>query len=163
METLFAPWRMAYIANSDRHDGCIFCDFPREDRDAERLIIHRGQTCFVMLNAFPYNPCHLMVAPYRHTCDYPGLSDQELLEMHRLAGRGIRLLDKVVQPQGYNMGVNLGRIAGAGIDEHLHLHIVPRWSGDCNFMPVLSGTRVLPEALNESYAKLKEVWDLVGE
>ena len=158
MESIFAPWRMAYIAVSKEQEGCIFCDFPLEYRDEARLILHRGRTSFVILNAFPYNPGHLMVAPYRHTCEYEALSDEELLEMHRLAGRCIEALRRAMAPQGFNLGVNLGKVAGAGFEGHLHLHIVPRWNGDTNFMPVFSEVRVVAEELSETYRKLKEAW-----
>lgn len=158
VENIFAPWRMAYIAVSKDHEGCIFCDFPVEDRDEERLILFRGETCFVIFNAFPYNPGHLMVAPYRHTAEYELLTDAELLEMHRLAGKCIEVLRKTMNPQGFNLGVNLGKVAGAGFDGHLHLHIVPRWNGDTNFMPVFAEVRVVAEELSETYRKLKEAW-----
>ena len=158
MENLFAPWRMAYIAVSKEQEGCIFCDFPKEDNDERRLILFRGESAFVIFNAFPYNPGHLMVAPYRHTSEYESLSDVELLEMHRLAGRCISLLKKTMTPQGFNLGVNLGKVAGAGFDGHLHLHIVPRWNGDTNFMPVFADVRVVAEGLAETYRKMKEAW-----
>ncbi len=158
VENIFAPWRMAYIAVSKDHEGCIFCDFPVENHDEERLILFRGETCFVIFNAFPYNPGHLMVAPYRHTSDYELLTDAELLEMHRLAGKCIEVLRKTMNPQGFNLGVNLGKVAGAGFDGHLHLHIVPRWNGDTNFMPVFAEVRVVAEELSETYRKLKEAW-----
>ncbi|MBL3538693.1 HIT domain-containing protein [Aminivibrio sp.] len=159
MENIFAPWRMAYIQVSKNKDGCIFCDFPPEYRDEERLILHRGATCFVIFNAFPYNPGHLMVAPYRHTAEYELLSDEEMLEMHRLGGRCISVLKKVMNPQGFNIGINLGKVAGAGFDGHLHLHIVPRWNGDTNFMPVFADVRVVAEELAETYARMKEAWN----
>ncbi|WP_286933277.1 MULTISPECIES: HIT family protein [Aminobacterium] len=162
MESIFAPWRMAYISSSteEKEEHCIFCDFPKEDRDEDRLILFRGEKCFVMCNAFPYNPGHLMVAPYRHTALYENLLDEELLEMHRLAGHCLKVLKKVMAPQGFNLGVNLGRVGGAGFDGHLHLHIVPRWNGDTNFMPVLAETRVIPESLEQTYCKIKDAWSL---
>ncbi len=158
MENIFAPWRMAYIAVSKDQDGCIFCDFPKEENDEARLILFRGKACFIIFNAFPYNPGHLMVAPYRHTAEYEGLTDEELLEMHRLAGRCIEVLRKTMNPQGFNLGVNLGKVAGAGFDGHLHLHIVPRWNGDTNFMPVFADVRVVAEELTETYRKMKDAW-----
>lgn len=159
VENIFAPWRMAYIAVSKDQGGCIFCDFPKEDNDEARMILFRGETCFVIFNAFPYNPGHLMVAPYRHTAEYELLTDEELLEMHRLAGKCIVVLRKTMNPQGFNLGVNLGKVAGAGFDGHLHLHIVPRWNGDTNFMPVFADVRVVAEELAETYRKMKEAWD----
>ncbi len=158
MDHLFAPWRMAYIAASKNQEGCIFCDFPKENRDEERLILHRGKTCFIILNAFPYNPGHLMVSPYRHTAEYEHLTDMEMLELHRLGGRCVSVLKKVMSPQGFNLGINLGKVAGAGFDEHLHLHIVPRWNGDTNFMPVFSDVRVVAEGLDATYKKILEEW-----
>ncbi len=158
MDNLFAPWRMQYISAPKEGDGCIFCDLPLENRDEENLILFRGDSCFVIMNAFPYNPGHLMVAPYRHTAEYEALGNEELMEMQLLAGRCIRALKQSMSPQGFNMGVNLGKVAGAGFDGHLHLHIVPRWNGDTNFMPVFSEVRVVAECLGATYKKLKEAW-----
>ncbi|MFA6746844.1 MAG: HIT domain-containing protein [Aminobacterium sp.] len=163
MESIFAPWRMAYIANSSKQESCIFCDFPKMNEDEKNLIIYRGKCCFVICNAFPYNPGHLMVAPYRHTALYESLSDEDLLEMHHLAGHCLKVLKKVMNPQGFNLGVNLGKVGGAGFDGHLHLHIVPRWNGDTNFMPVLGDTRVIAESLEETYKKIKKAWPLSDE
>ncbi|MFA0887916.1 MAG: HIT domain-containing protein [Synergistales bacterium] len=156
METLYSPWRMAYISSAEKTPGCIFCEFPKRNEDEALLILHRGKTCFVILNAFPYNLGHLMVVPYRHVADYEGLQDAELLEMNRLAGDCIAALKATMVPHGFNMGINLGRIAGAGVDGHVHLHVVPRWSGDTNFTTVVGQIRVLPEALPVTWAKLKE-------
>jgi ATP adenylyltransferase len=147
---------MAYISSAEKTPGCIFCEFPKRNEDEALLILHRGKTCFVILNAFPYNPGHLMVVPYRHVADYEGLQDAELLEMNRLAGDCIAALKATMVPHGFNMGINLGRIAGAGVDGHVHLHVVPRWSGDTNFTTVVGQIRVLPEALPVTWAKLKE-------
>lgn len=158
MDNLFAPWRMQYISAPKEEKGCIFCGLPLENRDEENLILFRGDFCFVILNAFPYNPGHLMVAPYRHTAEYEALDNEELMEMQLLAGRCIRALKQSMCPQGFNMGINLGKVAGAGFDGHLHLHIVPRWNGDTNFMPVFSEVRVVAECLGATYKKLKEVW-----
>ena len=163
MDRVFAPWRMEYILNnSDNNEkkgsGCIFCDFPKEDEDEKRLIVHRGKFCFVILNAFPYNPGHLMVVPYRHTNDLPGLAPEELGEMMATVQTAVTVLKKVMDPQGFNIGMNLGKVAGAGIDQHLHIHIVPRWNGDTNFMPVLGGVRVVSEALNNTWKRVKEAW-----
>jgi Diadenosine tetraphosphate (Ap4A) hydrolase and other HIT family hydrolases len=156
LETLYSPWRMAYISSAEKPPECIFCEFPKKNEDEAFLILHRGKTCFVILNAFPYNPGHLMVVPYRHIADYESLSDMELLEMHRLAGACIAVLKENMAPHGFNMGINLGRIAGAGVDGHVHLHVVPRWSGDTNFTTVIGETRVLPEALSVTWTKLKK-------
>ncbi len=159
MEQLFAPWRMAYIDSADKQEGCIFCDFPRENRDRERLILARGESVFVILNAFPYNPGHLMVAPFRHEGSYEDLREDEFLEMHRYGQRCVMVLKEAMNPQGFNMGINIGKIAGAGFAGHVHLHIVPRWNGDTNFMPVIGETKVLPVSLHETWENLKKVWE----
>lgn len=135
---------------------CVFC--VGEDSDEERLILHRGESCFVILNLYPYNPGHMMVVPYRHTNVYESLTQGEFSEMNALSAEAVRVLKRVSSPDGFNIGMNLGKTAGAGVDEHLHLHIVPRWNGDTNFMPVLSDTRVVPEALHATWLKLKEEW-----
>lgn len=153
---------MAYISTAEKSQECIFCEFPKKNEDEAFLILHRGKTCFVILNAFPYNPGHLMVVPYRHIADYESLSDMELLEMHRLAGACIAALKENMAPHGFNMGINLGRIAGAGVDGHVHLHVVPRWSGDTNFTTVIGETRVLPEALSVTWTKLKKALSVRG-
>ena len=154
MERLFAPWRMEYILKADEA-SCIFCELPRDDRDEENLLLLRGKTCFVLLNRFPYNPGHLMIAPFRHIEGMGDLTGQEASEMMALLARMERVLAETMNPQGFNIGINIGRIAGAGFG-HLHAHIVPRWSGDTNFMPVVGDVKVVSEALMETYRKLKE-------
>jgi ATP adenylyltransferase len=149
---LWAPWRLQYIQQADAAAGCIFCDPEPE------LIVHRGRTGLVLLNRFPYASGHLMVAPERHLGDVGDLDDDEVLEVHRLASTGIGLLAQAYRAQGYNLGWNLGRVAGAGIADHVHLHVVPRWAGDTNFMPVLADVKVLPEALVETAARLRSLW-----
>ncbi|QDA31122.1 HIT domain-containing protein [Thermococcus indicus] len=163
MKTLWAPWRIEYI-RSPKHDGCIFCDFPKENRDRERLILYRGEHCFIIMNNYPYNPGHVMIAPYRHVGKWEDLTDEELLEIMKLSQLMIKALKKTMNPHGFNLGVNLGRVAGAGIDDHVHLHIVPRWNGDTNFMPVIADTKVIPESLEEAYDELKRAIDeITGE
>ncbi|ASA77270.1 HIT domain-containing protein [Thermococcus sp. 5-4] len=162
MKIMWAPWRIEYI-RSPKHDGCIFCDFPKENRDKERLILYRGKHCFIIMNNYPYNPGHVMIAPYRHVGRWEDLTDYELLEMMQLSQLMIKALKKTMNPQGFNMGVNLGRVAGAGIDDHVHLHIVPRWNGDTNFMPVIADTKVIPESLEEAYEELKAAIDEIVE
>jgi ATP adenylyltransferase len=159
MNHLFAVWRMGYVT-APKHKGCIFCDFPAEGQDEEHYILSRGEACFVILNIYPYNPGHLMVVPYRHTNLYESLTDAEHLDMSRLASHAIRVLKSIMTPDGFNMGINLGKSAGAGVAGHLHLHVTPRWDGDNNFMAVFAETRVVPEALNATYRKLKAAWDL---
>ncbi len=158
MDQLFAPWRMSYIEGADKQPECIFCAFPKENRDEERLILSRGKLVFVIMNAFPYNPGHLMVVPYRHEGAYENLSDEELLEMNVMARKCLKVLKKTMNPQGFNLGVNIGKTAGAGFAGHVHLHIVPRWNGDTNFMPVVGEVRVLPESLQSTYKKMQEAW-----
>ena len=154
MEHLWAPWRIGYIETANE-PGCILCQKPGEDSDEANLVLYRGKYNFIILNLFPYNPGHLMIAPYQHTADLQDLSYEEIIEHFDLVRNGLQLLKDVLNPEGFNMGLNLGRVAGAGITEHLHTHIVPRWQGDTNFMPVLSQTNVIPEALIATYRKLK--------
>jgi ATP adenylyltransferase len=154
MEQIWAPWRMQYI-QMEKPKGCILCEKPKQNTDALNYILYRGNKNFVMMNSYPYNPGHLMIAPYRHVANLEELTSAELQEHFEIVSRGIVLLKQVFCPAGFNIGLNLGRVAGAGIDDHIHTHIVPRWQGDTNFMPVLSDVRVMPEALAETYEKLK--------
>jgi ATP adenylyltransferase len=157
MRQLWAPWRLEYIATADEQDGCLFCHAAVGDDD-ESLVVHRGRSAFVMLNKYPYASGHVMVAPLRHAGDLGALADEEALEIHRLAASSLGALAETFSPQGYNLGWNLGRIAGAGIVGHVHLHVVPRWAGDTNFMPVLADVKVLPEHLSETRRKLVTAW-----
>ena len=156
MDRLWSPWRMEYIqaAKEGEGEGCIFCDLPAKGDDAATHILARGEHGFVLLNAFPYNPGHVMVAPFRHSGDLEGLSDEESLDLDRLLRRAMTALREGMEPHGFNVGMNLGRVAGAGIPDYLHWHVVPRWTGDTNFMPVVGKTRVLPELLEETYRRL---------
>lgn len=158
MRHLWAPWRVGYFSQTPP-SGCIFCVKPAEKRDEENLILYRGERAFVMLNAFPYNSGHLLIAPYRHVADLTQLDDTELLEMMHLAQRALQALERAFRPEGYNLGMNLGSVAGAGIIHHLHQHLVPRWGGDTNFMTVLGDCRVLPEMLAATYQRLREAWE----
>ena len=158
MKQLWAPWRLEYIEAADEDTGCVFCRAAAADDDEAALVVHRGEHAFVLLNKFPYVSGHLMVAPYRHLGDFAGLTDEEVLEVHRLGERGMAALAETYAPQGYNVGWNLGRIAGAGIVDHVHLHVVPRWAGDTNFMPVLADVKVLPEHLLETRRRLADAW-----
>lgn len=163
MEKLWAPWRMAYIA-VPQPEGCVFCSKPGTGKDREELILHRGETCFIIMNLFPYNNGHVMVVPYRHTADLLSLTAAEQAEMMRLTQFCVRVLGEAIHPEAFNLGMNLGRTAGAGIADHLHMHVVPRWNGDTNFMPVIGETKVLPDALFAGYDKIKAVVDrLAGE
>ncbi len=154
---LWAPWRLEYIEQADDQAGCVFCRALAGD-DAEALVVRRGTGAFVLLNRFPYSSGHLMVAPARHVGDFAQLTDEEALEVHRLAERGIAALAQAYRPQGFNLGWNLGRAAGAGVVDHVHLHVVPRWAGDTNFMPVLADVKVLPEHLAATREKLAAAW-----
>ena len=154
---LWAPWRLEYVQSADEQPGCVFC-LAAAGEDEERYVVHRGERAFVLLNKFPYSSGHLMIAPYRHLGELGALDDAEALELHRLAAEGMAALSETFAPQGYNVGWNLGRIAGAGITDHVHLHVVPRWAGDTNFMPVLADVKVLPEHLAETRAKLASRW-----
>jgi ATP adenylyltransferase len=154
---LWAPWRLEYVGSADEQEGCIFCN-ALAAADEEGLVVHRGDEAFVVLNRFPYASGHLMVAPVRHVGELGDLEDAEVLEVHRLASQGLGALAETYRPQGFNLGWNLGRIAGAGVTDHIHVHVVPRWAGDTNFMPVLADVKVLPEHLSETRAKLAAAW-----
>ncbi|MBL7119595.1 MAG: HIT domain-containing protein [Dehalococcoidia bacterium] len=154
MEHIWAPWRIEFILG-EKPEGCILCQKPKEKDDKSGLILYRGEKNFVILNKFPYNPGHLMISPYRHVPDLEDLTDDELLEHFDLVRRSSRALRRAFNPAGFNIGLNIGKPAGAGIGDHIHTHVVPRWEGDTNFMPVLADTRVLPEALASTYDKLK--------
>lgn len=158
METKFTPWRNAYITNTatPKHEGCALCALHQAppDQDAGNFVLYRGVHCYVVLNLYPYNPGHLMVVPYTHTADFPALEPEAAHELIDTGRHCVSLLKTAVQPQGFNMGINLGRTAGAGIAEHMHMHIVPRWEGDANFMPIIGGTKLVPEDLEQTYAKL---------
>lgn len=161
MDTLWAPWRMEFILG-EKPKGCIFCLFPAEEgaeADRKNLIVGRTRHSFAILNRFPYNNGHLMVIPRRHTADFTSLGDEELEDLHRLLRLSLSVVKEGYNPQGYNIGMNLGAVAGAGIAEHLHYHIVPRWGGDTNFMPVIGETKVMVEHLLQSYDKLRPLFD----
>jgi ATP adenylyltransferase len=140
----------------EKPEGCILCEKPRQREDALNYILYRGDKNFIILNTYPYNPGHLMVAPYRHVASLEELTQEERQEHFAIVSQSIKVLRQVFNPDGFNLGINLGKAAGAGIDDHFHTHIVPRWQGDTNFMPVLSDIKVVPEALAETYQKLKE-------
>jgi len=151
--TLWAPWRMAYIEGA-RSDGCLFCEKPHEGGERKNLILSRGPLTYVVMNLFPYSNGHLMIVPYRHCADLTQLSPEESLEIMQSAQRCTQILQEAFRAEGFNIGFNLGKVAGAGIADHIHLHIVPRWMGDTNFMPVLADTKVMPEYLEVGYDKL---------
>lgn len=154
MDQIWAPWRVKYI-EAEKPSGCILCDKPEEDKDTSNYILYRGKQNFIMLNGYPYNPGHVMVSPYQHIATLEDMTDAVRDEHFRIVSRTVNILKQMFDPAGFNIGINLGRVAGAGIEDHLHTHIVPRWHGDTNFMPVVSGVRVIPEALAETYEKLR--------
>jgi ATP adenylyltransferase len=162
VKQLWAPWRLEYVQAAGEQEGCVFCLADTGD-DEERLVVHRGERAFVLLNKFPYSSGHLMIAPRRHVGDLAALEDAEALEVHRLACEGVAALREVYGPEAFNLGWNLGRPAGAGVVDHVHEHVVPRWVGDTNFMPVLADVKVLPEHLAETRRRLAAAWRRLGE
>ncbi len=157
MDNLWAPWRMAYIApETPASQECIFDALPAAHRDEENHILYRGERCFMMLNRYPYNPGHLMIAPYQHLNSIEKLDSATLAELMSQAQLALRAIRQTMQPDGFNMGINEGKVAGAGFDGHIHMHIVPRWNGDTNFMPVLADVKVIPEHLDNTYRQLKQ-------
>jgi ATP adenylyltransferase len=156
METLHAPWRIEYVLSPkpELKEG-LFMRIAQSSDDEANLVIARDRTCFALLNKYPYNGGHLMVVPYKEVADLNGLTGEELADLWKLVRRCVNALTQLMKPDGFNIGINLGKVAGAGIVEHLHIHVVPRWNGDTNFMPVLANTTVLPQALSELGAKLR--------
>ena len=152
-DVVWAPWRMEYIL-SEKSGGCIFCEKPRQDRDADNHILWRGETAFVMLNRYPYNNGHLMIAPHAHVPSLTALAPSQRTELFELTAMCEHILQQVLRPDGFNIGINLGSAAGAGIAEHLHVHIVPRWAGDTNYMTVVGDIRVMPQHLDHTYQLL---------
>ncbi len=154
---IWAPWRLAYVkdASKDIEEECVFCAKPAAGDDEASLIVHRGERCFVILNLYPYTNGHLMVAPFEHLGRLQDLPGETVTEMMALAQQAMDGLERAYDPQGYNVGFNQGRVAGAGVEHHIHLHVVPRWGGDTNFMPVIADTKVMPQTLEESFAALK--------
>lgn len=160
MKTLFSPWRSVYIKtfNREKKDkGCLFCKIIKSKKDDKNLIPWRGKYCYVVINKYPYNNGHLMIVPYKHTSNFSKLTKEEYLEIMNTTSRCIMALKKISSPQGYNFGANIGRVAGAGIDKHIHFHLVPRWNGDTNFMPVLGNVKIVSEDLKSCWSKLKSI------
>ncbi|HLD40705.1 MAG TPA: HIT domain-containing protein [Candidatus Omnitrophota bacterium] len=156
MDKLWAPWRINYISNAKKQKGCLFCRTSKSSLDRKNLIILRSRHVFVMLNKFPYNNGHLMAAPYRHIKDLKSLTQEEILDMFSTLNNIQDILKKTLNPAGFNIGINAGRSAGAGIPGHLHIHIVPRWKEDTNFMPVVFDTKIISQSLDELYDKLSK-------
>ncbi len=156
MERLWRPWRINYVHNieSIRDEGCIFCTKPAQDDDRKSLILYRGDKAFIIMNLYPYNTGHVMVAPYRHVGEIELLVETEMKELMELTSLAVRASKEEITPQGFNIGINLGKAAGAGFAEHVHVHVVPRWQGDTNFMPVVGESKVMPESLEDTYDRL---------
>ena len=149
---------MRYIEDvtTSKNEGCFLCKAAKSDDDRGNLVVYRGKECFVIMNRFPYNNGHVMVAPYRHVAELGGLTREEKLDLIELVSLAITVLRKIMRPDGFNVGINLGRAAGAGLEDHVHVHVVPRWVGDTSFMPVLADVKVIPELLEQTYDKLRE-------
>jgi ATP adenylyltransferase len=162
MKYIWSPWRMKYISENESGAECIFCSAVESSADEENLVLYRGQHAYVIMNRYPYTSGHLMVVPYEHQAVIGAITTAARNELMELIARVEFILDEVYHPEGYNVGANVGAAARAGIASHLHFHIVPRWSGDTNFMSTLANTRVLPEALGESYRRLAEPWKRVA-
>lgn len=159
MKQLWAPWRMAYINEDKREPGCLFCRVAGEDRDEENYILYRADRCFVMLNLYPYNSGHLMVVPYQHVGSIEQVLPEVGTQLFSVTQLACAALREAMAPEGFNVGINQGQVAGAGIADHIHLHVVPRWNGDTNFMPVLADAKVIPELLTATARKLRGLFD----
>ncbi|UCG55333.1 MAG: HIT domain-containing protein [Dehalococcoidia bacterium] len=165
MEYLWAPWRIEYVkkARDEKKGGCILCSKTTKKNDSTNLILYRGQYCFIMMNSYPYNSGHLMIAPYRHVANLEDLNNEERDENFALVSRSVAIEKRVLKADGFNIGINLGRIAGAGIDKHIHIHVVPRWLGDTNFMPVVADIKVVNEAIKDTYNRLVDEFSSKAE
>ena len=163
LRRLWAVWRMPYIKLLASEEGreCIFCTLPAMKKDRENLILYRSELSFILMNRYPYNPGHLMIAPYRHVGDVDKLTDDEAADIWRLIKLSILTLKRAMNPEGFNIGANIGKAAGAGFDGHVHIHVVPRWSGDTNFMPLIGNTKVVSDALHNTYDELKKALEEV--
>jgi ATP adenylyltransferase len=156
MKQLWAPWRMAYLNEAQPVHGCVFCVKAHEDKDNDNYVIHRGDRCFALLNLYPYNSGHLLIVPYLHTGDFSEIDEETGRELFATSQLAMLVFNEVMHPEGFNLGVNQGKAAGAGIADHIHLHLVPRWGGDTNFMPILADAKVMPELLTATALKLRE-------
>jgi ATP adenylyltransferase len=158
VENLWTPWRIEYI-EKHKDDECFFCKYIKEDDDKKNKVLFRSKYSFIVMNIFPYNSGHLMVAPYRHTGNFLEIKEEELSDIMRLTQICVAVLKEVLNPEGFNIGINIGRVAGAGVEGHIHIHIVPRWNGDTNFMPVLADVKTIPEHIERTYERLKPFFD----
>ncbi|MEN3037866.1 MAG: HIT domain-containing protein [Candidatus Kryptonium sp.] len=168
MDRLWAPWRAKYIEsfsaeNNESKKECLFCEKIKQNDDEKNLILYRGKYCYIIMNLFPYNSGHIMVVPYKHTPNFSDLEDEEMLEVMKIIKKGISALELALKPHGFNVGANLGRVSGAGIADHIHFHIVPRWNGDTNFMPVISETKIISELITDTYKKLKDALSKISD
>ncbi|WP_246051274.1 HIT family protein [Balnearium lithotrophicum] len=162
LEIIWAPWRLSYVSRVGKEDnGCFICKAAKEypERAKENLVLYRGERALVILNKFPYNTGHLMVCPVRHTGDFTSLLTEEVVEINDLLKRALKALKRAYNPDGFNIGLNLGKASGGSVDTHIHYHVVPRWIGDTNFLPVVSGVKVIPQSLEETYETLKKCWE----
>ncbi len=155
MKNIWAPWRKEFIL-SKKEENCFFCEAIKDNQDRKNLVLYRGKECFCILNKYPYNNGHLMIVPKMHKDDLSKLNDSEMLELLTLSRDVKNILAKKLKPEGFNLGINFGKVAGAGVEDHIHLHIVPRWTGDTNFMPVIAETKVIPQSLDDLYLELKD-------
>ena len=164
MKRLWAPWRMEYILDEKKHGSCLFCHISKERKvnDRKNLILYRGKHSFVVLNKYPYNNGHLMVVPYFHTPTFDGLDDDVLFELMKTQKISVDVIKKAMNPDGFNLGLNFGHVAGAGMESHMHMHIVPRWNGDTDSMPIIAETRVMPQHLKKSYNQLRGLFSKIG-
>ena len=154
MKVVWAPWRMEYVGSDQEREGCIFCPGHDRAQDEKKLILYRGEWSIVLMNRFPYSNGHLLVAPLRHISSFDALSQDEKLDLLSMIERSLSALKEVMDPAGFNIGMNLGKVAGAGVEDHMHFHVVPRWSGDTNYMTVLGEVRIIPEHIRATYEKL---------
>ncbi|MDD4294073.1 MAG: HIT domain-containing protein [Candidatus Omnitrophica bacterium] len=157
-DRIWAPWRIDYVQKTVPEKGCIFCKVLKSKKDEKNLVVHRSKHCFVILNKYPYNNGHLMVVPNRHIAGMENLTDTEVLDINTVMINAIKKLKKTIKPKGFNIGMNIGQHSGAGIKEHIHVHIVPRWDGDTNFMPVIFDTKIISQSLDNFYMLIKDEW-----
>ncbi len=158
---LWAPWRITYVVKAGREQECIFCSAANSSDDRKHKVVYRGKHSIVILNIYPYNTAHVMVAPKRHVPRPDLLSKEEAIDLHESLIKAIKAIELEYSPHGFNVGMNLGKVAGAGIEQHMHIHVVPRWAGDTNYMPVIGGTKVIPESIEDTYERLKKAFDLL--
>ena len=160
MDHLWTPWRSTYMKEQKDKANCVFCEAAAGTEDAKTLVLYRGEFCFVILNRYPYTSGHLMIAPYRHVSRLTAVDEATTAEMMQLVRKAEAVLQSVYSPDGLNLGMNLGEAAGAGIEQHIHMHALPRWRGDANFMTSIGDTRIIPETLEDTYRKVREAWKL---